>query len=610
MALFLCPELMPATKATLSNYRKVYRALYETFGRNWQTRLSFCLALISRACKFVALPIASSQLIASLASQDYVRAKNMVFVFVAFSASIGILSPLIKYIALFGEAQVYGKLSLYYFSNLLKKDIRYFNESMTGYVTTATRQFTDGALGIVRRMRDNYLGTAFSMIMPIVVISYFDTFLGVLVLFLSAIQATYLLWASKIIAPYREKTREKYKEVSGLISDAITNVVAVKATAQEDILAQRVSEHMKQEGEIFKMRYRVHSRLIVFRELITVTFFLVLFWVAVTRVSSGHIDIAGAVLVVTYSFTILTAIYDLSDALDDHDDYIDKILPAMELMEEKNEVVDAEHPQKIENVVGKISLNHVSFSYHEGDSKVSVFSDLNLEIPAGQRLGVVGLSGAGKSTLAKLLLRFEDVDTGKITLDDKDLRDVSQADLRRNIAYVPQEPLLFHNTIAENIRLAKLDASNEEVEQAAHFAHADKFIEALPKKFESVVGERGVKLSGGQKQRIAIARAVLQNAPIIIFDEATSALDSESERIIKDSFSSILKDKTAIVIAHRLSTLSDMDRIVLIHEGKILEDGTHEELLETGGIYSKLWNRQKFQPEDAEVSDSSLTKIL
>ena len=227
-----------------------------------------------------------------------------------------------------------------------------------------------------------------------------------------------------------------------------------------------------------------------------------------------------------------------------------------------------------------------------------MLDNFSLTIPAGQKVGVVGLSGAGKSTLAKLLLRFDDVDSGSITIDGTDIRDVLQSDLRRQIAYVPQVPLLFHPTIKENILLSRPDATDEEVAKATKAAHAAGFIEHLPEKIDSVVGERGVKLSGGQKQRIAIARAVLQQSPIIVLDEATSALDSESEEIIKSSFKEILKGKTAIVVAHRLSTLSDMDRIIVISEGRIVEDGTHEKLTKDKGLYAKLWKRQQMHLDE------------
>jgi ATP-binding cassette subfamily B protein len=589
-----------------SRYGKVYRLLLSTYGRDWHVQVSFALALVSRACRFVGLPVATSLLIASLAEQDYGRARTLVLIYVAISATFAVLTPLTRYIALLGENKVYASMMTKYFHSLMNRDMKYFNESMTGYITTAARQYSDNSINMVRKIRERYLTTVFSILVPIFVIAYVDTALGAIVFMLSGIQAIYLLWASHKITPYRTKSREIYKRISGLISDAVINIVAIKSTAQEEEISNRVGTGMKEETSAFIARYKAQVRIIAVREIITVLFFLVLFWVTVDRLSSGTLEVAGAVLVITYVMTIMTAIYDLTESLDEHDDFVDKILPSFEMLEEPNVIFDPDHPIKFGNIKGDIKFKDVHFSYVEGNGNVDVFNGLDLRIPAGQKIGIVGLSGAGKSTLAKLLLRFEDVQKGVISIDDISVRSVKQTDLRKNIAYVPQEPLLFHSSVAENIRLAKLDATDGEVRSAATSAYANHFIEALPDGYGSIVGERGVKLSGGQKQRIAIARAVLQDAPILLFDEATSALDSESEQIIKESFSTIFKDKTAIVIAHRLSTLADMDRIVLLHGGIIIEDGTQTELLKKDGVYAKLWHRQRLHPEELETMDSLL----
>ena len=295
---------------------------------------------------------------------------------------------------------------------------------------------------------------------------------------------------------------------------------------------------------------------------------------------------------VTYTATILNGIYTLSDDLDDHDDFVDKIMPAFEVLNRQNVICDPPKPKAFKNVRGQVAFNNISFTYDKQKDARPVLANFSLAIPAGQKVGVVGLSGAGKSTLAKLLLRFNDVDQGEILIDGTDVRDLLQTDVRKQIAYVPQEPLLFHASVRENVQLSRPDATDDEIRQALSSAHALKFVSQLPEGLDSIVGERGVKLSGGQKQRIAIARAVLQHSPIMVLDEATSALDSESEQIIKDSFSKVLKGKTAIVIAHRLSTLSEMDRIVVIEKGKCVEDGTHAELLAKNGVYARLWHRQ------------------
>lgn len=215
-----------------------------------------------------------------------------------------------------------------------------------------------------------------------------------------------------------------------------------------------------------------------------------------------------------------------------------------------------------------------------------------MTIEPGERIGLVGRSGSGKTTLTKLLLRLEDIQEGTICIDGQDISNVTQVSLRRQIAYVPQEPLLFHRTIAENIAYGRPDATMEEIRAAAEKANATEFIQKLPDGFDTITGERGVKLSGGQRQRIAIARAILTNAPILVLDEATSALDSESERMIQDALANLMEGRTSIVIAHRLSTVSRLDRIVVLKDGEILESGTHDELIRNGREYAGLWERQ------------------
>ncbi len=592
-------------KQTFSNYKKVYGLLYGTYGRNARVRLSFLMSFVSRMCKFVALPIVSSHLIAALTERDYGRAQFMALLFVGFSSIIAVLSPLTKYVSMLGENPTYNRLVRDYFQRLLFKDMRYFNESMAGYITTATRQFSDSTVQLVRALRDQYLRTFYSFFAPIIVIAFVDRVLGVVVFGLSGVQMAYLYWASRKIEPLRTKSREAYKYSSGYISDAVTNILAIKATAQERTVSDVAAGRLAKEQQLFTKRYALQAKLAFYRECITVTFFFSLFWLTIERMRSESLSVSGAILVITYTATLLTAIYELSELLDQHDDYIDKIVPAFDLLEEPNVVSDPQKPHMLKSVKGAVDFSAVTFSYVEKGSEVSVFRSLKLHIPARQKVGIVGLSGAGKSTLAKLLLRFEDVQDGAVTIDGVDIRTVLQQDVRRTIAYVPQEPLLFHDTIANNIRLGNLDADDDRVHKAAHAEH---FIEALADEYDSVVGERGVKLSGGQKQRIAIARAVLQDSPIILLDEATSALDSESEQIIKDSFASIFKQKTAIVIAHRLSTLADLDRIVLLHEGEVVEDGTHHELLKKGGVYAKLWNRQRLHPEEVEQSELATLK--
>jgi ATP-binding cassette subfamily B protein len=551
------------------------------------------LRTIQQIAKLVISPIALSLFITHLATGDYDGAIGNIWLFALSSTLVTITSPLTRYIGMKGENKVYSGLTADYFHKLITTDIEYFNSNMSGYLTSSTRQFVDAGLELVRFLRQNLLVTLASLLFPLIVIFCYDAVLGLACLALGIIQATYILWSSNLLNKLRAKVRELYRRNSGHMSDAISNVVAIRAAAQEKTFAEQVRSGAQREAAAFSKRYATQSKLLIGREILSTVFFVGLLVLTIVRAQTGQIDLTAAVLTVTYMMTIIAAIYSLSEDVMAHDDFVDKIIPAFDIIDRENQVQDPPRPVKFESVRGNIKFDKVSFSYVEQTGSQAVFDSFSLAIPAGQKVGVVGVSGAGKSTLTKLILRFDDVASGAITIDDHDIRAVRQTDLHRQIAYVPQEPLLFHASIRDNVIVSKSNANDKEIEQALRAAHAWDFVQDLPNRLDSVVGERGVKLSSGQKQRVAIARAFLQHAPIMILDEATSALDSESEQIVKDSFAQILRGKTAIVVAHRLSTLSEMDRIVVIDHGRLIEDGTHRQLLVRNGLYAKLWKKQE-----------------
>jgi ATP-binding cassette subfamily B protein len=255
------------------------------------------------------------------------------------------------------------------------------------------------------------------------------------------------------------------------------------------------------------------------------------------------------------------------------------------------EVQDPVNPNQAHIIRGEVAFRDVTFYYPENHQH-PLFEHLDFKIKPGEKVGLVGPSGGGKTTITKLLLRFMDISEGEIAVDGQNICDLKQSDLRSHVAYVSQEPILFHRSLMENIRYGRLAASDNEIKAVAELAHAHDFIERLPEGYATMVGERGVKLSGGQRQRVAIARAMLKNAPILVLDEATSALDSESEVLIQDALWKLMEGRTAIVIAHRLSTIQKMDRIIVLEDGNIVEQGSHKELLHINGTYARLWAHQ------------------
>jgi ATP-binding cassette subfamily B protein len=302
------------------------------------------------------------------------------------------------------------------------------------------------------------------------------------------------------------------------------------------------------------------------------------------------ISIGTMILMLTYSLNLFNQLWHVNGMARSYNRIYGDALPMAEILQNAIIIKDPSEPDTPRINQVEIKLNAVNYKYSEDNDLL--FDNYNLHILPGQRVGLVGHSGSGKTTLTNLLLRFNDINGGEITIDGQNIQSIRQEDLRANIAYVPQQPLLFHRSLEENIAYGRPGASKADIKKAADKANATEFIDKLSHGYDTLVGERGVKLSGGQRQRIAIARAILKDAPILILDEATSALDSESEALIQEALWKLMEGRTALVIAHRLSTIQEMDRIVVMDKGRIVEDGSHADLLKKKGVYAKLWSHQ------------------
>lgn len=376
------------------------------------------------------------------------------------------------------------------------------------------------------------------------------------------------------------------------LADTITNVSTVRSFAGEDT----ENKLFHQETERNKRIYWQLLRFVAINEMVsqfgTSLITIGAFVGGLIVVTVFNAPLGALFLSVNYTMSVSRRLWESNRVVRNINRSLGDAATMTEILNLEPSIMDVEKPIEAHIHRGEIKLQDVTFSYPESVDQEPLFNKLNLRIKPGEKIGLVGHSGGGKTTVTQLLLRFMDIQDGRITLDGHDIAEMRQRDVRRSIAYVPQESILFHRTLAENIAYGKPGASQQEIEAVAKMAHAHEFIERLPDGYKTLVGERGVKLSGGQRQRIAIARAMLKNAPILVLDEATSALDSESEALIQDALWKLMEGRTAIVIAHRLSTIQKMDRIIVLDRGEVTEEGTHKELLRQNGIYASLWGHQ------------------
>lgn len=387
-----------------------------------------------------------------------------------------------------------------------------------------------------------------------------------------------------------EEARAETRQ-TGVLADAVTNVITIKSFAREHQENQRFTAATDHTYAKLMDMMRAFQRQQISLSSVTGLLSTLSLVAAVVSVVSFDANIATAFLIFNYTSNIVGQLFTFSNnALRNYNRAFGDASEMIDILAITPEVQDPPNPEKSRINNGAINFKNVVFA-HAGAGE-SIFRNFSLSVKPGEKIGLVGHSGSGKTTFTRLLLRFSDVDSGQILIDGQNIANITQSDLRSAITYVPQEPLLFHRSLAENISYGKVEASQEEIVKFAKLAHAHEFIKDLPKGYDTLVGERGVKLSGGQRQRVAIARAMLKDAPILLLDEATSSLDSESEVLIQDALWRLMESRTAIVIAHRLSTIQKMDRIVVLEHGQIAEQGSHRELIRAGGAYAKLWSHQ------------------
>jgi len=467
----------------------------------------------------------------------------------------------------------------------------YFSNRFAGSLLTKTRNVVSAIDQFIPDLLWTHIPALVGFIFTATIIFSADILSGVLFILLVAT----LIGVNRIFA--REKKRLSYvasqasTKLSGAVVDVLTNMGAVRQYVQTNFEYNKISNLSSLWRSAVKANWHYTEKMLTINSVIIFVFSMPIFYYLVMRWNNGYITTGFFVFIIALYAQMLHTLLFIGRAFNHAARAFGEMEEGLTDILKPYDITDSPSAKKLVVVGGTIEWQNVRFVYDDNQDEI-VFNDFNLTIKAGQRIGLVGTSGAGKSTFVSLLLRQHDVNAGEICIDGQNIAEVTQDSLREHIAVVPQEPMLFHRSIRDNIAYGKPTASDDEIIEVAQKAQAHDFISALPQGYDTLVGERGVKLSGGQKQRIAIARAMLKNAPILVLDEATSALDSESEVAIQKALHELMEKKTVIAIAHRLSTLREMDRILVLEKGAIVEDGTHAKLLKKKGVYSALWKHQ------------------
>lgn len=497
---------------------------------------------------------------------------------------------LAMYLMIRFESGVIEKLYKSSLDVLLQKEISFYSNQFTGTITK-------NLLAYARRFESFFDTIVFEVISQLVPALFAAVILWFISPWLSIGLFAMVAFGAIVVVPLIKrrlalvKDREDAHSVmAGHVSDVVSNISAIKSFGAEE---QEHEMHKKLTDSFLTKAKRSWHYQNSHIDMAVSPIYVATNVLGLAIILSLGVDPATkATLFIGYSYyaNVTRFMWSFSSVYRRLEEAVTDASLFVEYTLRQPKILDTPDAATLSVNHGAISFADVSFTH--GEKTDPLFHGFSLDITHGQKVGLVGHSGAGKSTISALLLRFMDIDSGKILIDGQDISQVTQKSLHQSIAYVPQEPLLFHRSLRENIAYGKPDATDDEITEAAVKANAYEFIKTLPKGYDTLVGERGVKLSGGQRQRIAIARAILKDAPILVLDEATSALDSESEKLIQDALEKLMKGRTSIVIAHRLSTIAKLDRIIVLDNGSIIEDGTHGQLLRKKGVYASLWSHQ------------------
>lgn len=472
---------------------------------------------------------------------------------------------------------------------LLDKSHDYFQNNFSGSLANKVNDLISSVPDLMQIAIDRFFSHGLALVFAIFALAQVNIRFAIFTLSWTVVFMIGAVFFSKRIVIFADQWSERGSTVTGRVVDILSNILSVRLFSGKRFEKESLNETcQKAVVAEEKLQWSFFWMWVLYGYSFCVLLGVNLYFLLKGR-QEGWVSVGDFALVLGLNIAIVDFLWEVARDFSQFSKYLGRITQALKTILTPPEIVDREGATELTATQGRIEFQNIKFHYK---SNGELFKDKSITIAAGQKVGLVGYSGSGKTTFVNLILRIYDVTQGSILIDGQNIKNVTQDSLRAAIGMIPQDPSLFHRSLIDNIRYGRVDATDAEVIEAAKRANAHEFITKLPQGYDSLVGERGVKLSGGQRQRIAIARAVLKNAPILILDEATSQLDSLTENEIQKSLWQLMQGKTAIVIAHRLSTLLHMDRILVFEKGKIVEDGSHQELLTKGGLYKTLWDAQ------------------
>ncbi|HZM89656.1 MAG TPA: ABC transporter transmembrane domain-containing protein [Blastocatellia bacterium] len=576
------PRVSPRDLLRLLSYAKPYRV-----------RLGIALiSLLVAGALGLAFPQVVGMLIdAAFVQRDSQKLNQFALLLVGVFAAQAGFSFLRTYLLSYTGERIVADVRTQLYNHLTSLPVSFFANRRVGELTSRLASDVSVVQTVTTGSITELLRSGLLLVGGITIIFITNVRLSVLMLAIVPVVIVSAHFYGRYVRRLSTQVQDRLAEANSVLEETLSAIRIVQSFVREEYERARYRSRIQDSLKLAVKRAIASGGFIAFIILVVYSGIAVVLWFGSRMVISGQMTAGDLIKFVLYTFFVGGAVGGMTELYGQFNQAIGATRRVFELLDTRPEIKDPQDPETLEKVQGHVELIDVEFTYPD-ERALAVLKSVTIEAKPGEIIALVGPSGAGKSTLVALIPRFYDVSAGSIRIDSHDIRSLRLADLRSAIGMVPQETTLFGGPIRENIGYGKLGASNEEIEAVARAAHAHEFISEFPEGYDTVVGERGVKLSGGQRQRIAIARALLKNPAILILDEATSSLDSESERLVQDALETLMQGRTTFVIAHRLSTVRRADRIIVLDQGRIVEEGSHDELLAGGGLYKRLYEIQ------------------